>query len=841
VIALSWRIALRDLRGGTRGLVIVLLCLGVGVASIAGIGSLRAALGRGLAEDGRAILGGDIALSTSLAPFPPTVAAWFEGRGARVSETVETRSILVAPSGRRLLVAAKVVSPDWPLIGAVTTTPPGQFSGLEKGADGRPGLLLDPTAAQTLKLKPGDAVTLGGVKLAYRGTIAASPDSIADSRLFGVKAFVSQRALAGTALVAPGGLVSFDLQAALPPRISVPATLAALTARFPKAVWRVRTTGDAAPDLSRFVDQAALFMTLLGLAALLVGGIGVANGVEAWLTARARSIATLRCLGASARMVSLIHGLQLAVLGVPGILAGLALGAFVPVLVLPLLRNTLPVPDHVGLYPGPLLLAAAFGLLVGLIFALRPLRRAAAIPGAALFRAAALPPVVPWSLGATAVEVVLVAALIGLAALSVPRASLALGFCLGAIGTLLLLRGIAAVLRWLLPRLPQPGNAAVSLGLRRLYGSGSPLALMLMSAGAGLTVLVAVAEIRANLIAEFAGELPRAAPSFYFIDIQPADLQKFKAAVRRTDAAADVQELPSLRARILGVNGTPVAAFHPKGQSDWPLRSDVGFTYAATPPPGTTIVAGHWWPADYLGPPEVSFDARIARAWGLGIGDTLTVSVLGRRFDLRIASLRDIHWQSLALNFLLVGTPDPFAGAPHTFIATVKAAPDRAGILLAAVTDALPGVTGIDVGQVLAALRGLLGQIGTAVSLVGLVALLAGGLVLVSAIAAERERRIAEAVVLKTLGATRAQIRLAWLTEFAIAGGMAGLAAAVLGDAAAALAIREVFHTDWHFLPGIMLLTVAASVLAMIALGFVSTERALRQPAAPRLRLENGG
>jgi putative ABC transport system permease protein len=841
VTALAWRLALRDLRGGTRGLIIVLLCLGVGVAGIAGIGSLRAALGQGLAEDGRAILGGDLALSTSLAPFPPAVEAWFAARGDRVSESVETRSILVAPSGRRLLVAAKAVSPDWPLIGAVTSAPPGQFVTLRKGADGRPGLLLDPTGAQTLALRPGDRVTLGGVALAYRGSIADSPDRIADSRLFGVKAFVSLPALAGTPLVAPGGLVTYEMQVALRPGTSVPAAVAALRARFPQALWRIRTTGDAAPDLSRFVDQAALFMTLLGLAALLVGGIGVANGVEAWLAARARSIATLRCLGASARMVGTIHGLQLAVLGVPGILAGLVLGAIVPVLVLPLLRGQLPVPRHVGLYPAPLLLAAVFGLLTGIIFALRPLRRAAAIPGAALFRAAVLPTRVPWHPAAAAAEGVLLAALIALAAASVPRAGLALGFCAGAIGTLLLLRAIAAIIRWLLPRLPPPRTTAVALALRRLAGPGSPLPLMLMSAGAGLTVLVAVAEIRGNLIAEFGSELPRAAPSFYFIDIQPADLPKFEAAVQATGVAHDLHELPSLRARILAVNGTPVAAFHPRGSSDWPLRSDVGFTYAPAPPPGTRIAAGHWWPSDYLGPPEVSFDATMARDWGIGLGDTLTVSVLGRRFDLRIASLRDIHWQSLELNFLLIGTPDPFAGAPHTYIATLKADPGEEGTVLAAVTNALPGVTGIDVGQVLAALKGLLGQIGTAVSLVGLVALLAGGLVLVSAVAAERERRIAEAVVLKTLGATRAQIRLAWLTEFAVAGGMAGLAAAILGDGAAALVIRRVFHTEWHVLSGIMLLTVLLSIMAMIVLGFVSTERALRQPAAPRLRLEDGG
>jgi putative ABC transport system permease protein len=840
LIGLAWRIALRDLRGGTRGLIIVLLCLGVGVASIAGIGSLRAALGQGLAEHSRAILGGDLALSTTIAPFPPALRAWFVARGARVSESVETRSILVAPSGRRLLAAAKAVSGDWPLLGSVSTAPAGQFATLAKGADGRPGLLLDATAAQTLKLVPGDSVSLGGTKLAYRGTILDSPDRIGDSRLFGVKAFVSLAALTGTPLLAPGGLVTFDLQAALPPKTSVAATIRALKAQFPQAVWRIRDTAEAAPDLSRFVDQAALFMTLLGLAALLVGGIGVANGVEAWLAGRARSIATLRCLGASARLVSTIHGLQLAVLGIPGIIAGLAIGAALPLLVLPMLRAQLPVPDHVGLYARPLLLAGCFGVLVGVIFALRPLRRAAAISGAALFRSTSLPARAPWRLWPAVVEAVCILGLVALAAVSVPRASLALGFCGGAIATLLILRGIAWLIQRLLPLLPAAGNVAVTLALRRLHGPGSPLPLMLMSAGAGLTVLVAVAEIRANLMTEFTSQLPSQAPSFYFIDIQPPDLPKFEATLKATSVVHDVQELPSLRARILAINGVPVADFHADGQSGWPLRGDVGFTYAATPPRGTKLAAGTWWKPDYLGPPEVSFDARIAAAWGLRLGDSLSVSVLGRSFDLRIASLRDIRWQSLQLNFLLIGTPDPFAGAPHTVIATVKAEPGQEGTVLAAVTDALPGVTGIDVGQVLAALSGLLGQIGTAVSLVGLVALLAGGLVLVSAIAAERERRIAEAVVLKTLGATRAQIRLAWLTEFAVAGSVAGIAAAILGDLAAAVAIRQVFHTDWHFLPGIMILTVLISVLAMIALGFVSTERALRQPAAPRLRLENG-
>jgi putative ABC transport system permease protein len=838
MMRLAWRLAWRDLRGGPRGLLIVLLCLAVGVASVAAIGSLRVALDQGIAQRSRFILGGDLELATATGPLPPAVTGWFAQHGARVSATIDTRSILIAPSGRRLLAAVRAVGPGWPLLGAVTTEPAGQFAALSSGA---PGLLLAPAAAQTLGLHAGDAVTLGGVKLIFRGVILDSPDSLGDSRLFGVKCFVASAALADSPLIQPGALVNFSLQAAFPPGTNLPARTAAFRQAFPDNPWRLRGVADAAPDLTRFIDQAALFMTLLSLSALLVGGIGVANGVEAWLTARARTIATLRCLGGSARLISLILGVQLFLLAVPGILLGLAVGAWAPLLIFPWLRGRLPLPAHLGLYPQPLALAGAFGLLVGLVFALGPLRRAAGISGGALFRLAGLPARVAPSWRAAAVQGLAVLALVALAAWSVPRPSLALGFCGGTLLTLLLLRATAALLMRLLPRLPAPRNAALALGLRRLHGPASSLPLMLLSAGAGLTMLVAVAEIRGNLVDEFSGALPAAAPSFYFIDIQPADLPAFQAALQRSGAAHDVQIMPSLRARILAVAGVPVDSFHPPDTASWPLRSDIGFTYAATPPPGTVLAGGQWWPADYLGPPLISFDAAMAHAWGLKRGDDLTVNVLGRTFDLRIANLRAIQWQSLQLNFLMVGTPDPFAGAPHTLVATVKADPGQEGAVLEAVTNALPGVTGIDVGQVLRALAGLLGEIGTAVSVVGLVALLAGGLVLVSALAAEREARIAEAVVLKTLGASRAQIRLAWLAEFAVAGGAAGLAAAALGTLAAALTIRQVFHADWHFQPGILLVTLAGSIALMLVLGFAATASALRQPAAARLRLETGG
>jgi putative ABC transport system permease protein len=840
-VRLAWRLALRDLRGATSGLLIVLLCLGVGVASVAGIGSLRAAIDQGILQSGRGILGGDIELSTGLGPVPAAVGDWFRARGGQISETVETRSILIAPSGKRLLAAVRTVGPGWPMIGAVTTAPAGAFAALAHGEHGVPGLLLAPADAKSLGLRPGDRVTLGGVSLVFLGAILASPDSLSDSRLFGAKTFVAESALAGTPLIAPGALVNFDMQVLLPPGVPAGRMMTSFDQAFPGNPYRIRSSRNASPDLQRFVDQTGLFMSLLGLAALLVGGIGVANGVATWLAGRARTIATLRCLGASAKMVAAINGLQLALLGVPGIMAGIAVGAAAPWAAAPLLRGKLPLPAHVGLYPRPLLLAGAFGLLVAFVFAFPPLRRAAGISGGALFRLAGLPARAPFSWRAGLVQSAAILGLVALAARSVPDRNLALGFCVATACTLLLLRAIAAGLMQTLKRLPSPRDAALALGLRRLHGPASSLPLMLLSAGAGLTVLVGVAEIRGNLVGEVSAALPADAPSFYFIDIQPDDLPAFQTALRATGAAAGMKVMPSLRARILAVNGVPVEQFHPAPDAAWPLRTDIGFTYAATAPAGDKLAHGAWWPPDYLGPPLVSLDSGIAKGWRVGIGDSVTVDVLGRDFDLKIANLRAVDWQTLQLNFLMVGTPDPFAGAPHTLIATVKSPPGREGDVLAAVTDALPGVTGIDVGQVLHALAGLLGEIGNAVSLVGLAALLAGGLVLISAIAAEREARIAEAVILKTLGASRAQIRRAWLTEFAVAGGIAGLAAAILGTLAADITIRNVFHSAWHFEFGVMAITLIASTALMLALGYVTTARALAQPAAARLRMESGG
>jgi putative ABC transport system permease protein len=286
----------------------------------------------------------------------------------------------------------------------------------------------------------------------------------------------------------------------------------------------------------------------------------------------------------------------------------------------------------------------------------------------------------------------------------------------------------------------------------------------LLSAGLGLSTLAAVALIQGNMQHQIREQLPSNAPSFFFIDIQNDQLERFEAVVREQPGVTAVHHVPSLRARIVAVKGVPVDQVVTTPETAWALRGDRGLTYAAAPPEGTHMVAGAWWPLDYDGPPLVSFDAALAKGWHVGIGDMIRVNVLGRDIDLKIANFRDIAWQSLAINFFMVASPGLLSHAPHTYIATVRIADAGQGGLLRAVTDALPNVTGIRIEDVLSAVASLLNRVAAALTVTGALTLISGAFVLVGAVAAGQRRRVREAVILKTLGATRWQIRIAWLT-----------------------------------------------------------------------------
>lgn len=840
VLANAWRIAGRELRGGWKAMRIVIACLALGVAAIAAVGTLSRAVQEGLQADGRRILGGDIEVSVGYRPMPQEARDWIAARGGIVSSVTQLRSMLVVEGGERdrTLVELKAVDRAYPLYGAVGLEPTMSVEEAFSVRNGIPGLVAEPVVLERLRLRPGDRVRLGEGLFEVRAAIVEEPDKVASPAVLGPHTLISMDALASTNLVQPGSLVRFEYRIRLPEGANVPAFRSAMEAAFPDGGWRFRSYTQAAPGVIRFVEQTALFLTLVGLTALLVGGIGVANGVTAWLEARRRTIATLKCLGAPSATVFTAYGIQLLAIAAIGVAIGLAGGLALPWLGAKALAGVLPVPPRFGIYPGPLAIAAAFGFLTAATFALWPLARARAIPAVALFRDVVARAEARPGWGLLAANGLLAALLMGLTIAVSQDRQFAAAFCAGAAGTLVLFRLGAWGLKALAARAPRSRFPAIRLGLANLHRPGAPTGLMLVSLGLGLSTLAAVALIQGNIQRQVTETMPDAAPAFFFIDIQNDQTTRFDALAEAQEGVGQVLRVPSLRARIVAVNGTPSEQVTVAPEAAWALRGDRGLTYSATPPPGTRIVAGQWWAPDYRGEPLVSFDANLARGFGIGIGDTLTVNVLGRDVTLRIASLRDISWRSLGMNFTLVASPGLLEAAPHTHIATVHATREAEVPLLRAVTDALPNVSAIRVREALESVSRLLGQIGAALSSTGAITLISGALVLAGAIAAGRRRRIYEAVVLKTLGATRRQVLAAYLVEFGVLGAAAGAIAALVGTAASWAVVTFVMRGEWAFLPGTLAMTVLACTVMTMVMGWAGTAVALRARPAPLLRTE---
>ncbi len=833
MIALAWKLAWCDLRGGAqaiRGLRVVVACLALGVAAMAGVGSLRAAIEAGLAENGAKLLGGDLAVQGGAQPLPDDLREFLRARGARLSDSTSMRAMLIAPSGERQLVELRAVDAAWPLIGTAMFDPDAKLA---------PGsIVVDPLVSGRLSVKTGDTLRLGHAELRLAGNVVEEPDRIATQSILGPRVLARVEDIAATGLVQPGALVNFELRAALPKGTDIQATINAIRFNFPDTGWRIRESADAAPNLRQFLDRTASFMTLVGLTALLVGGIGVANGVRAWLESRAKAIATLRCLGAAPRFVFAVLALQVAVLSVTGILIGLASGAGLPPLVGYAFADVLPIPPHAGLYWTPLLMSGLTGALTAASFALWPLARAMRISGAALFRDALLPDSAKPGWALILASLLLGSALVATVIAGTDEKRFALFFCLGALATLALFRAGAWLLMRALAHLPAPPRPWARLGLGNLYRPGAPTRTMLVSVGLGLSTLAAVSLIQGNVTEQLQGGMSDKAPSFFFIDIQPSQLAKFREIVDATPNVTELKDVPNLRARLVAVRGIPVSQLQVSPDSAWALRGDRGLTYTATMPEGTRLVAGKWWAADYNGPPQISLDSGLAHGWGVNLGDVIKVNVLGRDIDLTVTSLRDVQWRTMGINYVMIASPGLLERAPHSHIATLKLPDNEQAALLKAVTDALPNVTGIRVSDVLASVSVLFGQLATGLAATGALTLVSGMLVLGGAVAAGQRRRVAEAVILKTLGASRAQIRAAWLVEFGLLGLVAGLIAAAVGTAASWGVLHYVMHAEWDFLPGTLALTMVGSTALLLLFGYAGTEAALRVRPAGMLRNE---
>ncbi|MFT8776832.1 MAG: FtsX-like permease family protein [Gluconacetobacter liquefaciens] len=828
---LAARLAWRDLRGGIGGMRVVLACLALGVATIGGVGSLRDMIRDGIAAEQRTLLGGDLSIESS-DPLPAELADFAMARGAHVSRMLRMRSMLYAPRGPgrpddRMLVELSAVDDAYPLVGTLALTPQVPLGRALAPDHGQPSLLADPLVIDRLKLKIGTIVRIGTAQFRVAGSLDRTPDG-AGTVTLAPTVMTTRSALDAAGLMQPGALVNHALRLALDePATDRPARAGALAraiaTRFPDQGWRIRGEADAAPALTRTVDQMARFLALIGLCALLLGGLGVSTGVTSWLEGRGRTIAILRCLGASGPLIRRTFGLQIAALCGIGIGAGMVPALLLPPLAAHMLSGLLPIETTTIPPLLPVLTAGLFGVLVALLSVILPLARACTISPASLFRdqgQQGTTRVRSWRVGATLTLCVLLAGLLTVRLADSPLfAAGFLGVVLFAAGTLLLagliLRGGVSLL---LARL-DTARGVPRLALALFAHRNATTTRMVTALGAGLAAMAAILLTEGAMMAQLRDQMPHNAPAFYFIDIQPADLDRFDSLAKAQPSVRTIQQLPSMRTRVVAVDGIPAEQVNATPQTRWALRGDHGLTVAGTPPPGTKLAEGTWWAADYAGPPLLSLDAGLAQGWGVHIGSIIRLNVLGRAIDVRVTNLRTVAWRSLQLNFAFVVSPGLLSHAPHTFVATLATdgRADQDAATLAAITDALPGVTGIRVADVLARLTALAGQIATALSVAASIIMASGALVLAATLAAGWRQRIANAAILQAVGAGPRQIRAIWLIEFTLLGLTAGLSAILLGTSAAWLVMRTVLHlpwtADWTAVGGMMVGTLAATTL----------------------------
>lgn len=838
---LAARLARRELRGGLRGFRIFLACLALGVAAIAAVQSVSDGILAGLQDDGRAILGGDVAVRQLYRPFSAEQQDFLQAAG-RVGLSAEMRVMARNPGdpSRGALVEMKAVDGAYPLFGAVELADGGALAAaLARRDDGRYGAVAEPGLLDRLGLAVGDEVAVGDARFTIRAAIAREPDRLGSGGFsLGPRLMIGLAALPATGLVQPGALVYWNAKLALHDGVVLADWIGAAEARYGADGWRVRDFANASPQLARFIERLAQFLTLVGLTALLVGGVGVSNAVRAHLDSRAVVIATLKCLGAPAGLVTQIFLLQIMALAGLGVALGLLGGALLPLAAQTALAGLLPVRAQFAVGWDTLAPAALFGLLTALAFSLWPLGRAGAVAPAALFRDRIAPatgrPSAPFIFAAGLAGLALAA----LAVLGADNRLFALWFVGGAIVVFGLFRLAAWGLEKLAARLPRPANPAWRLALANLHRPGNNAAAVTVSLGLGLTVLAAIALVEGNFTRRLGEATPASAPSYFFIDIQAGQYPGFKAAVTAHPGVTQFVSAPALRGRIMTINGADAASRLKDKNLEWLLHGDRGVSFAADPPTDAPIIQGQWWPADYAGPPLLSIASDVAKGFGVGPGDRIAVNIMGRVIEGEVANVRQIEFSTMALNFVLVFSPGVLDAAPHTWVAAVYADGAAEAGLQRAVLAGWPNISAIRLKEALETAGKVLRDIGGAVRLVAAVALLAGALVLAGAVAAGHRRRVYDAVVLKVLGATRREVMTAYLLEY----GLLGLAAAALAVGLGALTawgvLTRVMGFEWVFLPMAALGAVAAALTITLGLGLWGAWRALGVPAAPLLRNE---
>jgi putative ABC transport system permease protein len=809
------KIALRELSGGVGGFWIYFACLALGAWAISASGSVTETFSRGLSEQSRTLLGGDAQLGFSQREASQAELDWMAARG-RVSQMADVD--MMARSGDVVRQAdVRGIDGAYPLLGRVSLAPDVALSQVVGSAGGMRGLAVSQSFLDALGLSVGDTVELGGNSFQIRAVILSQPDRLGVPGAFQPSVLMAIEALREVGELDPGRLFRTSYRLLLEPSFSRDIE-AEIETDWPDVGIRYRGPDDAVDGLRDLLDMLDTFMTVIGIAALVAGGVGVAQATVSFLESRVDSIAALKALGADAGHIRAAYALQLGALAMLGSGVGTLAGAASPWVLTALAGDRIPLPSSLGVFPLPLAKGFVLGVLAAIVFAAPALGRARSTPPARLFRRAGegLSGAVPAQelfVSASAAAVLTLLAVLG----SV-RPLVTLSLLAGAAAVYLIMAGAAQLIRRLSSHLAGRSRGFMRLVLANLGGPGSLAPTLTPALGLGLSLLTLVAVVQTNLLGQIRDTAPANAPALIIRQVPHEDVAAFDNLMASqgvdVENARVYQRAPFILGRVTTIDGETLQEEAVAREERWVVRGETAMSFMAAPPQDLRLKAGAWWKEDYSGPLLVSVEEGVAQGLSLSVGDRIGFRIFGRDLEAKVASIRKVDWGGFGANMAFILSPGVLEAARPFHTAIVRLDPSRETEVMTAIADRWPGVLVFQLRRTLETAADLFDEVALIVTVLASVVTLAGVLVLFGAFAAAARRRRQDSALLKTFGASRVAILGLYAVEFALAGSVAVALGAGLGVAASHPIVINVFEAQWRFAWGPVLLVSSISVVS---------------------------
>jgi putative ABC transport system permease protein len=791
-------LALREGRSSARRLATYMIAITVGVAALVAINSFRANVVRSVDDEAKNLLGADLRLNSNQ-PFPDSIntildsiAASRRGSVARVASTI---SIAVSSANISKLVQLRGVYGPYPLYGTMETEPRGLWNRID---DPR-SVLVEPTLLAQMSTKVGDSLRLGGMSLRIAGVITNLPTEVTFRNALGPRVYMAGTTLDRSGLLKFGSIARHEAFVKMPDETELQHFVDMHHDVFRQSLIGFTTAREQAEQLAKALDALGRFLGLVGLAALLLGGLGVASAINVFIKSRRDTIAVLRCIGATQRAAFIAYLLQAVTLGIAGAAVGVLIGLGIQAALPALFRNVIPYDVHFRVEWSVLATGLVIGAVVTTVFALLPLLEIRGITPLRALRHS----LEPSRLRDPARWIVYALVLAAVAKLSVwqaGRVRIGLGYTAALGAALLVLWLCALLLVWLTRRFfPKSATFTLRQGVANLHRPQNQTLAVTIAVGFGVFLMAGLWVVQRNILDWIhIDKGDSAKPNVVLIDVQPDQIEDMKVIVARyTKQPPEVT--PIVPGKVAAVNGITapelLAKPHNPRIEPWAVRREYRHTYRARPTDAEKIVEGKWWsgPRSANETPQVSVEEDLLKNLGAKLGDPITWDIQGAKIETVVTSVRQVDWARFDTNFFVVFQPGVLESAPQTYVALVHVDSTMSGALQRELSLKHANISAIDVGNVQRTLERIVGRVAFAVRSMALFSVIAGAFVLLAALAAGRYHRIRESALLRTLGATRAQLRRILITEYVALGTLAGITGVVLGGAAGWMLIRFVF------------------------------------------------